>query len=221
MRKKWGRLERMFDLVAIIKTAGYLGIYAMVFAESGLLIGLFLPGDSLLFTAGILASQRVLNIWILAVGSFVAAVFGDNVGYAIGKRAGPAIFKRENSFFFSQKNAARARKFYERRGGMAIVLARFIPIIRTFAPVMAGVGEMHYPSFLFFNLLGSLLWAAGLPAAGYFLGANIPDIDKYLLPIIALIIFFSVLPGLIHFFRASPEREFTAAWLKRVLKLRR
>ena len=192
----------MFDLIPLIKTAGYLGLFGIVFAESGLFIGFFLPGDSLLFTAGFLASQGFLNIWALSFLMFVAAVTGDSVGYAFGKKAGPKIFYREDSFFFHRNHIERARAFYEQHGSKTIVLARFIPMARTFAPILAGVGKMRYRTFLFYNIIGGALWALGMPWLGYYLGSTIPNIDKYLLPIILIIITLSVAPGLYHMWRA-------------------
>lgn len=197
----------MPDLVTLIKTAGYLGLFGIVFAESGLLIGFFLPGDSLLFTAGFLASQGFFSVWILAVICFLGAVFGDSFGYAFGRRVGPKIFTREDSLFFNKAHLERARMFYEKHGGKAVVLARFMPIIRTFAPILAGVGEMKYSHFLFYNIFGGFFWAVGLTFIGYYLGSVIPGIDKYLLPIIALIIFLSILPSLIHILRNKEDRE--------------
>lgn len=186
------------DLISLIKWAGYLGLFAIVFAESGLFIGFFLPGDSLLFTAGFLASQGFLNIWLLAPLVFIAAILGDNFGYAFGRRVGPAIFKREDSLIFHKDHLERARVFYEKHGAKTLVLARFLPVVRTFAPILAGVGQMHYKTFFFYNILGGAFWAVGLSWLGYFLGATIPGIDKYLIPIILVIIVLSVLPTLIH-----------------------
>lgn len=188
-----------FDLPTFIRTAGYAGLFGIVFAESGLFIGFFLPGDSLLFTAGFLASQGFLNIWILLIGTFVCAVVGDSVGYAFGRKVGPMIFKREDSLLFHKDHLQKAHKFYEKHGGKTIILARFMPIVRTFAPIVAGAGNMHYRTFLVFNVIGGFLWAIGMTLLGFFLGRVIPGVDKYLLPIIAAIIFFSILPGIIHF----------------------
>lgn len=188
----------MFDLVSFIKAASYAGIAGIVFAESGLFVGFFLPGDSLLFTAGFLASQGYLDITLLVVLAFGAAAFGDQVGYLFGKRVGPKIFTREKSLFFDKEHINRAHAFYEAHGGKAVTLARFMPVVRTFAPIVAGVGNMRYRSFVFYNLLGALLWGVGLPLAGYFLGRSIPSADKYLLPIIVVIIVLSVLPSAIH-----------------------
>ncbi|MDP3762893.1 MAG: VTT domain-containing protein [bacterium] len=189
------------DLVALIKAAGYLGLFGIVFAESGLFIGFFLPGDSLLFTAGFLASQSFLNIWILAPLTFIAAILGDNFGYAFGRRVGPAIFTRERSLFFHKEYLERARIFYEAHGGKAIVLARFLPVIRTFAPILAGAGRMHYPTFLFYNVIGAALWAIGLTFLGFYLGNAIPGIDRYLVPIVLVIVIISSLPTLWHLVR--------------------
>lgn len=192
----------MFDLVTIIKTAGYAGIAFIVFAESGLFVGFFLPGDSLLFTAGFLASQQYLNIWLLAVIAFISAVLGDSVGYAFGRRVGPKLFTREDSWIFRKKYLKAAEEFYEKNGSKAIVIARFMPIVRTFAPIVAGIANMKYHTFLAYNIIGGFLWGVGLSVLGYFLGSVIPDVDHYLLPIIALIIFVSVAPGVIHLLRS-------------------
>ena len=187
-----------FDLVSLIKTAGYFGIFGIVFLESGLLIGFFFPGDSLLFTAGFLASQGYLDITILILGCFIFAVLGDSIGYYIGKNLGPKIFNKDNSIFFQKKHLERAQKFYDKHGGKTIILARFMPVVRAFAPVVAGAGKMDYRRFVFFNLIGGVFWAVGITLAGYYLGRLIPDVDKYLLPIIGLIIIASILPGLHH-----------------------
>lgn len=206
---------------------GYLGIFAIIFAESGLLIGFFLPGDSLLFTAGFLASpaaaelfgREVFSLPVLAIGCFIAAVAGDSVGYAFGHRVGPMIFKKEDSLLFNKKNVYRAQAFYERHGGKAIVLARFVPIVRTFAPIVAGVGNMQYRRFVFFNVFGGLLWAVGVTVAGYFLAAVIgpENVDKYLLPIIALIILISVAPAAYHVLKEQENREHLLNTVRRLI----
>lgn len=205
----------MFDLISIIKTAGYLGLFGIVFAESGLLLGFFLPGDSLLFTAGFLASQGFLNIWYLMLLMFIGAVLGDNVGYAFGFKVGPMLFTREESIFFHKDHLESARIFYEKYGKKAIVLARFMPGVRTFAPILAGVGKMHYPIFMSYNLIGGFLWGIGMPLLGYFLGSTIPGVDKYLLPIVLLIIFISILPSLIHVWKNDDERNRILRLLKK------
>lgn len=196
-----------FDLIAFIKTAGYLGIWGFIFAESGLFVGFFLPGDSLLFTAGFLASQGFLDITVLSLGSFVFAVVGVSVGYAFGLKVGPAIFKREDSLFFSKENLEKTQVFYEKHGGKTLILARFMPFVRTFAPILAGAGKMRYSAFLFYNVIGGFLWAVGLSVLGYFLGSVIPNVDRYLLPIISLIVFVSVAPGLYHLAKSKEARD--------------
>lgn len=204
----------MHDLEGLLRAVGYAGIWAIIFAESGLLVGFFLPGDSLLFTAGFLASQGFFNIAILCAVTFTAAVLGDNVGYHFGKKAGPRVFKKEDSLVFSKSNVERSQQFYEKHGGKTIILARFIPVVRTFAPIIAGVGEMHYRTFLIFNLIGAFLWAIGVTLLGYFLGNIIPDVDKYIIPIAIGIIVLSVAPALWHLLRDQEKRAEYLAHLK-------
>lgn len=186
------------DLVTLLPTIGYIGIFAIIFAESGLFVGFFLPGDSLLFTAGFLASQGIFHITGLIVISFIAAVSGDSVGYLFGKKIGRRIFHKQDSIFFHKDHILRAEKYYEEHGKKTIILARFTPIIRTFAPIVAGVGSMHYSTFISYNLIGGFLWTVSLPLLGYFLGRSIPDVDKYLLPIVLAIIVVSLLPSVMH-----------------------
>jgi membrane-associated protein len=189
------------SLESLIRAVGYIGVAAIVFAESGLLIGFFLPGDSLLFTAGFLASQGVLEIWILVPLCFIAAVAGDAVGYAFGHRVGPRLFQRSDSKFFKKEHLVKAEAFFDEHGGKAIILARFLPIVRTFTPIVAGAAGMPYRRFFVFNVVGALLWAVGVTLAGYFLGSAVPNIDHYLLPVIGVIILISVLPTLVHLWR--------------------
>jgi len=186
----------------LITTLGLVGVWAIIFAESGLLIGFFLPGDSLLFTAGFLASAAAadFNIWLLAGGAAAAAILGDSVGYWLGARFGRPLFERPDSRWFRREYVTRTEVFYARHGKKTIILARFVPIVRTFAPVLAGVGRMNYRIFLSYNLIGGLIWGAGVPLLGYFLGRTIPGVDRFLLPIIILIILTSFLPALPHFF---------------------
>lgn len=186
------------DFVKILESFGYLGLVSIIFAESGLLVGFFLPGDSILFTAGFLASQGFFNIWLLAPITFIAAVLGDSVGYAFGQKVGKKLFQKEDSVFFHKKHLIRAQKFYEKHGGKTITIARFLPVVRTFAPIVAGMSDMQYKKFLAYNILGGFLWAVCIPFAGYFLGSLIPGVDKYLLPIITVIIIASVAPSVIH-----------------------
>lgn len=187
-------LLHYLDPAFLIETLGLVGVFAIVFAESGLFFGFFLPGDSLLFTAGLLASQGYFNVVVLWFGCMVCAILGDSVGYAFGKKVGPKIFFREDSFFFHKKHIDRTRAFYEKHGKKTIILARFVPIVRTFAPILAGVGRMEYRTFLSYNVLGGVLWSTLLIFLGYTLGALIPSVDRYLLPIVLAIIFISFLP---------------------------
>lgn len=195
-----------FDLQQFIATIGYIGIFAIIFAESGLLVGFFLPGDSLLFTAGAIAGNQdlqntlnvELNYGVLAIGCFIAAVTGDSVGYWFGSRVGRRLFQRDDSMFFKKKYLYQAEGLYAKHGGKIIVIARFMPIVRTFAPIVAGMGTMHYGRFLSYNVVGALLWAVGVTTAGYLLGEAA---EGYLLPLILAIIIVSVLPPAIHILR--------------------
>lgn len=204
------------DLVDVITGLGIFAVIAVIFAESGLLIGFFLPGDSLLFTAGVLVHAGVLpiNIHIFVLLLFLAAVAGDSVGYWFGRKTGPHIFKKPDARIFKQSHIQKAQGFYEKHGGKTIIIARFIPIVRTFAPVVAGVGRMEYKKFLAYNVIGGLLWTAGVTYLGYFLGVFFEsigvDIDHVLLPIIALIILASVLPPAIHILKDKSTRD--ALW---------
>lgn len=203
-----------FDLVEIIKTAGLFGVFTIVFLESGMLIGFFFPGDSLLFTAGFLASQGFIDIVPLVVGCFIAAVAGDSVGYYIGHKFGRRLFNKEDSLFFHKDHLKKAEAFYEKHGGKTIILARFMPVIRAFAPVVAGIGAMKYSTFLFYNLFGGFLWAVCLTLAGYYLGSLIPDVDKYLLPIVGFIILASVAPAFYHILKDKSQRDSILKLLK-------
>jgi membrane-associated protein len=194
-------------LYELVRWGGYVALTAIVFTETGLLIGFFLPGDSLLITAGLVAAAGGLDIWLLNVLLSVAAIVGDSVGYAIGYRAGPHVFTREDSRWFNKKHLVRTREFYERHGGKTIILARFIPIIRTFAPVVAGVGRMDYRRFLAFNVLGGIGWVCGLTWAGYLLGQTIPDIGRYIHVVIVVVIVLSLIPIGVEWWRARAGRD--------------
>lgn len=206
------------NLEHILTNFGYLGIFLIVFAESGILLGFFLPGDSLLFTAGFLASRGVFNIAILCLVIFLGAVIGDSVGYAFGRRVGKRIFNREDSVLFHKDNLEKAEKFYEKYGKLTIILARFIPVIRTFAPVVAGVGKMQYSIFIIYNLIGGFIWSVGVTLAGFYLGKLIPDVDKYLLPIILIIIILSVGPSAWHLLKEKQNRKEIWDQLKKVFR---
>jgi membrane-associated protein len=188
------------DPKSLIDDVGLWGIFAVVFAESGMLIGFFLPGDSLLFTAGFLASGPAsvdealhLPLGFLLVGTVVAAVAGDQVGYLIGRRAGPAVFTRPDSRLFKQENVERAHAFFDRYGAKTIVLARFVPVVRTFVPVVAGVSRMNYRTFVTFNLVGGFLWAIGVTLLGYFLG-QVDAVEENLELAILTVVAISILP---------------------------
>lgn len=189
------------DLLSLIEAVGYVGLFAIVFAESGLFFGFFLPGDSLLFSAGLLASQQYFNIYILCGTLGIAAILGDNVGYWFGKKVGPKIFTREDSFFFHKKHVERTERFYAKYGPKALIIGRFVPVVRTFVPILAGVGSMHYGTFLKYNIIGGLLWGVGVTSLGYFLGQRIPNIETYLLPIVVGIIIVSFFPIALEMYR--------------------
>lgn len=184
------------NLPDLIEAVGLLGIVGIIFAETGLFVGFFLPGDSLLFTAGFLASQGVFSLPVLLGGTVLAAIIGDSTGYWIGRRVGTSLYQRPDSRFFKRAHLQKAQAFYAAHGPKTVILARFIPIVRTFGPVVAGISRMPYPTYLSFSILGGLLWAGLLPLAGYYLGSLIPDVDRYLLPIILAIVIISLLPAL-------------------------
>lgn len=190
-----------------IARAGILVVAGVIFAESGLLIGFFLPGDSLLFTAGFLASQGFegLNVHVLALTCFLAAVLGDSVGYAFGNKMGPRLLKRPDGRIFKKKYIAQAEAFFQEHGKKTIIMARFVPIVRTFAPIVAGLGSMHYRTFLSYNVIGAALWTLGLTYLGYFLGRIIPE--AYLEPAIILVIILSLTPAFAHFFKEQENRN--------------
>ena len=195
------------DLPALIKWGGYVGLTAIVFTETGLLVGFFLPGDSLLVTAGLLASQGFLNVYIMGGLLTVAAIAGDSVGYSIGRAAGPRLFKREDSFFFNKKHLIRAHEFYLRHGGKTIVIARFVPILRTFAPVVAGAADMPYRRFIFFNIAGGVLWIWSMLMTGYILGRYIPGIGDHIEIVIFAVIGLSLVPILIEYLKSRGREK--------------
>ncbi len=200
-------IHTLIEPKTLIMTLGTIGVISVIFAETGLLIGFFLAGDSLLFTAGFLASQGYVHIGWLLVGTFIAAVIGDSVGYAFGKRVGPAIFTRENSLFFDHKHIIKAEHFYEKHGKKTIILARFIPIVRTFAPIVAGVGNMHYRTFIIYNIVGGFIWTFGLLLLGFGFGSIIPNADKFILPIIGLIILMSFVPVVWELYKQYKDKR--------------
>jgi membrane-associated protein len=195
----WDWFHRIYDVESIVRVGGLAALAAIVFVETGLLLGFFLPGDSLLVTAGIFAAHGDLDIWTLNICLSLAAILGDSVGYAIGRRTGPKIFSREDSLFFHRKHLLSAKQFYEKYGGFTIFVARFMPIIRTFAPVVAGVGGMEYHRFIGYNVAGGIFWVFTTTMAGYLLGMTVPNIGERIHLIIAIVIFLSLLPAIIKF----------------------
>ena len=200
--------HRLHNLTELVQWAGIFGLAAIIFSETGLLVGVFLPGDSMLVTAGLLAARGYLNVYALAPLLTVAAICGNSVGYFIGRATGPRIFNRENSLFFNKKHAIRAHEFYAKYGRKTIVLAQFMPIIRTFAPVVAGVGGMKFRQFITFNIIGAVIWIWSMVGIGYFLGSYIPGIDQHIEIVIAIVIFISILPGLISGYRARRAKRY-------------
>lgn len=207
-----------FDLVELIKAFGYLGLFAIVFAETGLLLGFFLPGDSLLFTAGILAAEGYLDISLLLIVLAGAAIIGDSVGYTIGKKLGPRIFSKEESLLFNKKHIAKAQAFFDKHGPKTIIIARFVPIVRTFAPTLAGVGKMSYWKFVTYNIIGGLVWVLSLTLLGYYLGLKIDNIDKYIIPIVGIIVLISIAPYIKSFLTNAEMRREAVHYLKRMYR---
>lgn len=203
-------VEELLRSVGVLTGLALIG--GMVFAESGLLIGFFLPGDTLLFTAGFFAAQGHLPLGWLLVVIVGCAIAGDSVGYTIGRRTGHRIFTRKDGVFFRQEYINRAEEFYQKHGGKTIILARFLPIIRTFAPLVAGVGKMPYRRFLTFNIIGATVWGAGVTLLGYWLGNKIPNIDHYLLPMVLLATLFTFSPMILHLVKDKKLRQ--GLWAK-------
>jgi membrane-associated protein len=195
----WDLFHRVYDVEFLVRTGGLVALTVIVFTETGLLVGFFLPGDSLLVTAGIFAARGDLDLVTLNTSLSLAAIAGDSCGYAIGARAGPKIFTREDSLFFNRKHLTSAKEFYDRHGGFTIFIARFMPIIRTFAPVVAGVAGMQYRKFIAYNVFGGIFWVLSMTLTGYFLGTMIPNIQERIHVVIAIVIFISLLPAVIKF----------------------
>ncbi len=191
----------MLDPIQIVQTAGLIGIFLIIFAESGVFFGFFLPGDSLLFTAGVFAHLGFFNIEVLIFGCIVSAILGGFVGYYTGKKLGPRLFVKEASIFFKKKYVLEAEYFYKKHGNAAILLARFIPIVRTFAPIMAGVGKMKSSTFSILNIISGIIWPLVVTGLGYYIGSKIPNAQHYLLPISLGIILLSVTPVILRFTR--------------------
>ncbi len=204
----------MLDINSIIQSGGILLVAFIVFAESGLLVGFWLPGDTLLLGAGIIAAQGEINIYVLIATVVVAAIVGDNVGYSIGNRTGKNIFKKDDGIFFQKEHLDRAEAFYEAHGGKTIILARFIPIVRTFAPLVAGVGKMSRRRFMVFNIVGAFFWGAGITLIGYWFGSKIPHLEEYVHYVILTVIVISIGSSIIHIMREPKVRKLLFAKIK-------
>jgi membrane-associated protein len=190
--------HRLYHFDELIRWGGHFILIAIIFAETGIMAGFFLPGDSLLVTAGLFAAGGHLNIYVLVTELILAAVLGDSLNYAVGRRLGPRLFSREDSLLFRKDHLRRTKRFYEKYGTKTIVLARFVPVIRTFAPAVAGVGEMKYSLFLTYNVVGGIAWVCSMLFTGYFLGRVIPNVDRHVHKIILIVIFLSILPAIIE-----------------------
>jgi membrane-associated protein len=197
----------MFDVDAWVRSGGILLVAAIVFAESGLLIGFFLPGDTLLFSAGLLASQGLISIDWLIIATIVAAIAGDNVGYSIGRRTGHRIFRKEDSLLFHKDHLVRAEKFYEAHGGKTVTLARFVPMVRTFAPIVAGVAKMPRQRFMAYNIIGGVLWGGGVTLLGYALGNRLPWLHHYIDLVLLGVVALSIGGSTLHIMREPKTRR--------------
>jgi membrane-associated protein len=204
--------SRLTDVKELVRWAGYPGMAAIIFSETGLLVGFFLPGDSLLVTAGLFSAAGYFNITILIPMLIIAAIAGNASGYLIGRKSGQALYHREESRFFKKQHLLKTKEFYERYGPITIVMAQFMPFARTFAPVVAGIAEMKYARFASFNVIGAVAWIASMLLIGYFLGSTIPNIDKHIELVIAAVVFVSILPGIIKYVQvklAARKADFT------------
>lgn len=211
------RLDTMIAIDKWILGGGLIAIGATVFAESGLLIGFFLPGDTLLFGAGILASQDVLPLFWLILVIVVSAIIGDNVGYSIGRRTGKRLFRKKESILFKPEHLERAEKFYEQHGGKTIILARFVPVVRTFAPMVAGIGKMSRGSFMLYNIVGGVVWGTGVTLLGYWFGSKMPWLEDYITPVILGIVIISIGASTFHILKEKDNRVILAGKLKLIL----
>jgi len=199
------------DLEALIKTVGYVGLFVIVFAETGLLIGFFLPGDTLLITAGLLAGRNELELWVLIPLLIVAAVLGDASGYQIGKHAGPRLFNREDSRWFHRRHLERAQDFYDRHGGKTIIIARFLALIRTFAPTIAGAARMPYRKFVVFNVAGGVGWVISMTVLGYWFGKKVENLELFFTAMVVIMVVVSVAPAAFHLLRELARRRAAGA----------
>jgi membrane-associated protein len=203
--------KTIYNVPEVIRWGGLGILILIVFAETGLMIGFFLPGDSLLVTAGLFAAKGDLNIWTLNICLILAAIIGDALGYWIGYKTGKALYSRPNSFFFRRQHLIATHEFYEKHGGKTIIIARFMPIFRTFAPVVAGAAEMTYRRFAFFNIIGGILWVTSMTLTGYFLGLAVPDLEKHIHIVVAVVIALSLMPAVIAWLKATLDARRAAA----------
>jgi membrane-associated protein len=199
------------DVESLINTVGYTGLFIIIFAETGLLIGFFLPGDSLLITAGLVAQRGHLDIWVLIPLLIVAAVAGDAAGFQIGKQMGPRLFRRDDSRFFKKHHLERARAFYEKHGGKTILLCRFMALIRTFAPTVAGAAQMPYAKFAVYNIAGGALWVVSMLLTGYWVGSKVPNLEVFFLGLLVVVVGVSLAPGIVHLVRERRSSRRAAA----------
>jgi len=199
-------IHRLYHFDELIRWGGHLVLVAIVFAETGVMAGFFLPGDSLLVTAGLFAAAGHLNVAVLILELSAAAILGDSLNYSVGRRLGPRLFSREDSLLFHKDHLRRTKRFYEKYGSKTIVLARFVPVLRTFAPVVAGVGEMDYKTFLTYNVAGGIAWVNAMVFTGFFLGRVIPNVDRHVHKIILIVIFLSVLPAIHELWKERKAR---------------
>lgn len=200
-------MHHLFDITYLITTVGLFGVFAIIFTESGLFFGFFLPGDSLLFAAGFMASQGLLPLLTLIIGCMICAISAGYVGYWFGRTTGHKLFEKADSIFFRKKHLEDTKKFFEKYGNKTVVLSRFVPIIRTFAPIFAGIGEMNFHRFSFWNIIGGIIWPGIMIPLGYFLGRRIPGVEKYLLPIVLVIIVVSALPGVYEWWKNKKTKS--------------
>ena len=196
----------IYNVEGLVRYGGLVGLTIVIFSETGLMVGFFLPGDSLLVTAGVLAAGGLLNIYLVIPVLILAAVCGNATGYFIGTRAGHALYSRPNSFFFRREHLIRTHEFYEKHGGKTIIMAQFIPIVRTFAPVVAGAAEMTYRRFASFNVVGAIVWITSMILTGYLLGSFIPNIDKNIHFVVAIVIFLSLLPAMLTWLQSKLKK---------------
>lgn len=209
------RLGHMFDVTQLVEAGGLLLIAAIIFAESGMMVGFFFPGDTLLFSAGILAASGTLNLPLTIAVIAGAAILGDNIGYHIGYRLGPRLFRKPDSLVFRKDYIDKAEHFYEKYGSKTMLVAHFVPVVRTFAPVTAGAGKMPLKQFMIYDAIGDITWAVSITCIGYFIGSKIPGIEKYIEPMLIAIVLIFLAPTLIHAFRDPKIRAAVAGKLRR------